>query len=119
MQTKGGVSAHAAEISPVRAVCAKVISPEGQIVSCGLTDHQPGSPLPELTETVSGNAGDRELTPLLAGSLDPGYFARAIVQQTVCGTDQWCYMVRRQDTGSRIRQARIVVCPDVVVKKNT
>ena len=114
------------ETGPIAAVCAKVIDTDGRIVSCGLTDHQPGSPY--MGGMQSGGIADGSigtgLMPLLAGSQDPGYFARAIVQQTVKGTDRWCYMMRRKDkdmndgslSQSHSGEGRVVVCPDVVVR---
>ena len=112
----------------VAAVCAKVLSDDGKIISCGLTDHQPGEPMAENRLDAKRKAGEKELSPLLAGNIDPGYFARAITQQTVCGTDQWCYMIRRSDWirqhqdishGVAVQNGAIILCPDVVVKKSS
>ena len=113
----------------ITAVCAKIINENGQIVSCGLTDHEPGSPYPGSDRPV--RVGDsrslRECTSLLSGSQDPGYFARSIVQQTVCGTDRWCFMVRRSDIAEREAETQqtvdeacgtVILCPDVVLKQS-
>ena len=115
--------------SDIYAVCAKIIHESGQIVSCGLTDHEPGSPYPAYDSSIwlNGGRGSQELTSLLAGSQDPGYFARAIVQQTVCGTDRWCFMVKRQAPSEQEaeaapdpneRRGKVIFCPDVVLRQS-
>ena len=80
----------------IAAVCAKVTDSDGKIVSCGLTDHQPGSPLPDRGIKEQKSFDEKELVPFMEGYIDPGYFARAVVQQTVCKTDRWCYMVKNK-----------------------